>query len=49
MAGAFLANFGSLQSGLLSNLGSGVVYARHVRRLNGLIAAIEAQQARLTG
>ncbi|MFD1702533.1 ATPase [Methylopila henanensis] len=49
VAGAFLANFGSLQSGLLSNLGSGLVYARHVRRLNRLIAAIEAQRGRLVG
>lgn len=49
VAGAFLANFGSLQSGLLSNLGSGVVFARHVRRLNRLIASIEAQRNRLAG
>ncbi|WP_020181433.1 HAD family hydrolase [Methylopila sp. M107] len=47
VAGAFLANFGSLQAGLLSNLGSGVVYANHVRRLNGLIARIEADRTRL--
>lgn len=49
VAGAFMANFGSLQSGLLSNLGSGVVYARHVRRLNALISTIEAQRTRLAG
>ncbi|GLK76726.1 hypothetical protein GCM10008171_19800 [Methylopila jiangsuensis] len=49
VAGAFLANFGSLQAGLLSNLGSGVVFARHVKRLNSLIAAIEAQRERLAG
>ncbi len=47
VAGAFLANFGSLQAGLLSNLGSGVVYASHVRRLNALIAKIEADRTRL--
>lgn len=44
VAGALFARFGSLQSGLLSNLGSGVVYARHVRRLNALIADIEAER-----
>lgn len=47
VAGAWLARFGSLQSGLLSNLGTGLVYARHARDLDRLVAAGEAKRNRL--
>ncbi len=36
VAGAFRAGFGGFQSGLLSNGGTAVVYARHARRLAAL-------------
>lgn len=36
LAGALRAGFGGFQSGLLSNLGTGAIYARHAQRLNGL-------------
>jgi cation transport ATPase len=47
--GAFVANFTALQSGLLSNVGTGLVYARHARALDRLASAAEAKHARLEG
>lgn len=47
VAGAFVARFSGLQSGLLSNVGTGVVYARHARALNRLVATAEARRARI--
>jgi cation transport ATPase len=47
-AGGLLARFGSLQSGLLSHLGNGLIYARHARDLDRLIAGVEAKHVALT-
>jgi cation transport ATPase len=46
-AGAFVATFTGLHSGLLSNVGTGVVYARHALELDRLAAAAE-RRTRLT-
>jgi cation-transporting P-type ATPase C len=48
VAGAFLAQFSSLQAGLLSNVGTWLVYARHARALDDLASTAEAVRARLT-
>jgi cation transport ATPase len=45
VAGGFLANFSTLQVGLLSHLSTGVIYARHARALNRLASASEQQRA----
>jgi cation transport ATPase len=45
VAGGFLASFSTLQVGLLSNFGTGVIYARHARALNRLASAAEQQRA----
>ncbi|MES1171620.1 MAG: ATPase [Bacteroidota bacterium] len=37
--GAFLARLGALHTGLLSNIGTGIIYARHARALDKLAAA----------
>jgi cation transport ATPase len=47
VAGAFFARFSSLQAGLLSNVGTGLIYSRHARRLNRLASTVEAERARL--
>lgn len=47
VAGAFVAGFGSLQAGLVSNLGTGVIFSRHARRLEALVREHEARQAAL--
>lgn len=47
VAGAFLAGFGGLQAGLVSNLGTGLIFSRHVRRLNALVREQEERQANL--
>ena len=47
VAGGFFGRFGSLESGLTSNVGTGLVYAMHRRLLNGLISRVEARRARL--
>jgi cation transport ATPase len=47
VAGAYLARFGSLQSGLISNLGTGIIYARHASRLSALVSEAEAHHAEL--
>jgi cation transport ATPase len=47
VAGAFLANFNALHSGLLSNFGTALVYTRHARALERLAAAADEQRARL--
>jgi len=49
VAGAFLANFSPLQVGLLSNLGTGLVYTRQAWVLERLAVAAEQQRARLAG
>ncbi|MET0343577.1 MAG: ATPase [Polyangiales bacterium] len=47
VAGAFVARFGGLQSGLLSNLGTALVYARHARALDRRAAVVEATRNEL--
>jgi manganese/zinc-transporting P-type ATPase C len=47
LGGAFFARFSSLQAGLLSNLGTGLVYARHARALDRLASAAESEGGRL--
>ena len=47
VAGAVLARFSSLQAGLLSNVGTGLIYARHARGLDRLVASVERQRALL--
>jgi cation transport ATPase len=46
VGGAFLAQFNALRSGLLSNLGTGIVYARHARALDRLASAVEVEVER---
>lgn len=45
--GGPIANFGSLESGLVSNLGTGIVFARNWLRLLSLSSRIDARRARL--
>jgi cation transport ATPase len=47
VAGGFFGRFGSLESGLTSNVGTAVVYATHRRLLDKLISRVEARRARL--
>jgi cation transport ATPase len=47
VAGAFLASFNALQVGLLSNVGTGLIYARHARALDLLASLVERQGSRL--
>ncbi|MFD1331461.1 hypothetical protein ACFQ4O_05555, partial [Methylopila musalis] len=47
VAGAFTAGFTSLQAGLLSNVGSAVIYARHASGLARLTNERERRAARL--
>jgi cation transport ATPase len=47
VAGGFLAGFTTLQVGLLSHAGTGVIYARHALALGRLAAAAEKRRARL--
>jgi manganese/zinc-transporting P-type ATPase C len=47
VAGGFFGGFGSLESGLTSNIGTGYVYSSYRRLLGQLIARVEARQARL--
>jgi cation-transporting P-type ATPase C len=47
LGGAFLARFNALHTGLLSNVGTGIIYARHARSLDRLASAIEDERARL--
>jgi cation transport ATPase len=47
VAGAFLARFNTLQVGLLSNVGTGLIYARHARALDLLASLVERQGSRL--
>jgi manganese/zinc-transporting P-type ATPase C len=47
VAGGFFGRFGSLESGLTSNIGTGFVYATHRRLLDSLISRVEARRARL--
>jgi len=49
VGGAFLAQFNSLQAGVLSNLGTGIVYARHALALDRLASAADAERARMKG
>lgn len=46
-AGALNARFNGLHAGLVSNLGTGVVYARHARNLDKLTRSTEAKRAQL--
>lgn len=48
LAGAFGAGLNGLQVGLLSNLGTAVVYSRHAMALDSLASSIEAERARLS-
>jgi cation transport ATPase len=45
VAGAFLGGFNTLIVGLTSNFGTGYVYRSHFKRLNDLIASMEAKMA----
>lgn len=45
VAGGFFAGFGSLQSGLTSNLGTGYVYWRRSNQLRDLISRVETRRA----
>jgi cation transport ATPase len=45
VAGGFFAGFGSLHSGLTSNVGTGYVYFRHWKRLRDLISRVETRRA----
>jgi cation transport ATPase len=47
LAGAFLATMSPLQVGLLSNLGTGLVYARHAMDLSRLERSAEQRRKRL--
>lgn len=47
VAGAFAAGFGSLQAGVVSNLGTGLIFSRHARRLNALVREEERRRAAL--
>lgn len=47
VAGAFVAGIGSLEAGLLSNLGSGLILSRHARRLRAMARAAERRRAEL--
>jgi cation-transporting P-type ATPase C len=47
VGGALLAGFNALQVGLLSNVGTGIVYARHAIALDRLASAAERTRARL--
>jgi cation-transporting P-type ATPase C len=47
VAASFLATFSPLQVGLLSNLGTGIVYARHAMALGRLEHAAESRRKRL--
>ncbi len=49
VAGAFTSRLGALQTGLLSNLGTGVVFARHALALNRLASAVEDQRTSPVG
>ena len=46
VGGAFVAQFNALRSGLLSNLGTGIVYARRARALDRLASAVEVEVER---
>jgi manganese/zinc-transporting P-type ATPase C len=46
-AGGLLAGFGSLEAGLISNIGTGYIYARHRIKLQKLISEVEATRAKL--
>ncbi len=48
VAGAFLMQFGALQSGLLSNVGTALIYLRRARALDKLASAAEAERTRLS-
>jgi manganese/zinc-transporting P-type ATPase C len=45
VAGGFLANFGSLESGLSSNLGTAYVYLKRRQELRDLISRVEKRRA----
>jgi cation-transporting P-type ATPase C len=47
-AGALLAGLNGLQVGLLSNVGTGLIYSRHARYLDLLASDTEEKRARLT-
>jgi cation transport ATPase len=44
-AGGLFTGFGSLESGLASNVGTGYVYARHWKQLRDLISLVEKRRA----
>jgi len=45
VAGGLMAGFGSLESGLTSNAGTGYVYTTHWKRLRDLVSRVEARRA----
>jgi cation transport ATPase len=47
LAGALLTGLSPLRVGLLSNLGTGVIFARHARALERAAAAVEQEHGRL--
>jgi manganese/zinc-transporting P-type ATPase C len=47
VGGALLASLSALQVGLLSNIGTGVIYLRHARALDRLASAAERKRTRL--
>jgi cation transport ATPase len=46
VGGALFARLSSLQTGLVSNVGTGLVYARHARALDRLAATVEHERVR---
>ena len=48
VAGAFMARFGSLQSGLLSNFATGLIYVRHAGLLSQLVAQAERDRTKVS-
>jgi cation transport ATPase len=47
VAGAFGARFNSLQAGLLSNVGTGLIYVRRARELDRMASAVDKRRAQL--
>jgi cation-transporting P-type ATPase C len=47
VAGAFGARFGSLQAGLLSHVGTGLIYIRRARQLDRMASAVDKRRAQL--
>jgi cation-transporting P-type ATPase C len=48
LGGAIFARFNALQTGLISNVGTGLIYARHARALDRLASAADDERALLS-